>query len=264
MTRFPVVNVRLFRQPAFCLICATAFFNNMGIHGALFMVPIFLQQVLGLSPLQAGLVIVPALLVSAVTGVLMGRLTDLVSPPMLVITTMLCLTVIFYSFSSVTGLTAVAVIVGYVILYRICIMGSVTPMTVLTVHTLEADQVRMGQGLLGVVRSIGGLIGVSLTSVFFERQRVTHQLAAYHSYDSTSLAHAETVHELQRWLLQAGIVGATAERAALGTLRRQMDVDAIAAGFQSSFFLSCTCFLLASLPMLYFFLSGRWNDRADS
>jgi hypothetical protein len=150
LTPFPVVNLRLFLRPTFGLICATAFFNNMGLHGALFMVPIFLQQVLGLSPLQAGLVIVPALLISGATGVMTGRLSDLLPPPVMILATMLALAVIFYSFSSVTALTAIAVVVGYVILYRICMMGTVTPMTVLTVQMLEADQVRMGQaGLIG-------------------------------------------------------------------------------------------------------------------
>ncbi len=139
LTPFPVVNLRLFLRPTFCLICATAFFNNMGLHSALFIVPIFLQQVLGLSPLQAGLVIVPALLVSGVTGVMTGRLSDLLPPPVMILATMLALAVIFYSFSSVTALTAIAVVVGYVILYRICMMGTVTPMTVLTVQLLEAD-----------------------------------------------------------------------------------------------------------------------------
>ncbi len=259
LTSFPVVNLRLFQQPTFRLICATAFFNHMGLHGALFMVPIFLQQVLGLSPLQAGLVIVPALLISGATGVMTGRLSDLAPPPLVVIATMMSLAVIFYSFSSVTALTAIAVIMGYVILYRICMIGTVTPMTVLTVQVLETNQVRMGQGLIGVVRSIGGLLGVTITSVLFERRRASYQLAAYQTYDSASLAHSDTLRDLQRLLRQAGIVGSTADRAALGAIRRQMDIEAIAVGFQGSFLLSCTCFLLASLPMLYLFLRQRWR-----
>ena len=52
---FPAVNLRLFREPAFCLLCGTAFFNTMGLFGGLFMVPIFLQQVMGFTALQAGL-----------------------------------------------------------------------------------------------------------------------------------------------------------------------------------------------------------------
>lgn len=260
LTTFPVVNLRLFLQPTFVLICATAFFNHMALHGALFMVPIFLQEVLGLSPLRAGLVIVPALLISGVTGVVTGRLTDLMSPPLVIIIMMISLSVIFYSFSGVTALTAIIVVVSYIVLYRICMIGSVTPLTVLTVEALETDQVRMGQGLMGVVRSIGGLFGVTITSVLFERRRIAHQLAAYQMYDSYSPAHGDTLRELKQLLHGAGLIGASADRAALGEIRRQMNVKAVAVGFQGGFLLSCVCFFLASLPMFYLFISQRWKQ----
>ena len=61
---------------------------------------------------------------------------------------------------------------------------------------------RMGQGLMGVVRSIGGLLGVTITSVLFERRRASYQLFAYQTYDSAALAHGETMSDLRR-LLQA-------------------------------------------------------------
>jgi DHA2 family multidrug resistance protein len=257
LTPFPVVNLRLFRLSSFRLICATSFFNNMGLFSALFMVPIFLQQVLGLSPLQAGLVIVPALIVSGISGVATGRLTDLVPPPLVIITMMMAGSVIFYSFSSVTALTATGVVVVYVMLYRICIMGTHTPITVITVQELEADQVRMGQGLLGVVRSIGGILGVTITSVLFEQRRAAYQLASYHAYDSASLAHGDTLRALRHLMHQAGMVGTGTEQAALITIRRQMDLEAITAGFQSGFFYACVCFLIGCAPMIYLFLRRR-------
>ena len=60
LATFPAVNLRLFQLPAFCCICTTAFFNNLAAFGSQFMIPIFLQQVLGLTPLQAGLLMIPA------------------------------------------------------------------------------------------------------------------------------------------------------------------------------------------------------------
>ena len=57
------------------------------------------------------------------------------------------------------------------------------------------------------------------------------------------------VTPLLGWL--GGIDGATADRAALGFIRRQMDIEVIAAGFHSSFFLACLCFVLSSLPMIW-------------
>ncbi len=252
----PAVNLRLFRRPAFCLICATAFLNNTGLFGALFMVPIFLQQVMGFTPLQTGLILVPALIISGISGVVTGRLSDLISPPLMVIGGMMALSAIFYAFASVTVLTTVAVLVGYIILYRICMNAIFTPLTVLTVRMLEGDQLPMGQGLLGVVRSIGAGLGVTITSVIFERQRAVHQLLAYHTYDSTSLAHEATLRELKLVLHQAGMMGATADQAALRAIRQQMDIEAIAAGFQDSFLFIGGCFLLASLPIAWF-LSRR-------
>lgn len=254
---YPVVNLWMFRVPVFRLICMTAFLNNLGLFGALFMVPIFLQQVIGLSPLQAGLVIVPALIVSGFTGVLAGKLSDLFAPPLVVICMMLALTAIFFSFSSVTALTAMTVIVGYVILYRVCMVGSTTPLTVLLVQRLGTEQVRMAQGLLGVVRSIGSVLGVTVTSVFFERRRALHQLTSYDTYNLASPEHQNTLSELKLFLNKAGILGSPADVAALGTIRRQMDIEAITLAFQDSFVFICACFLMSSLPMVYLFIRYR-------
>ena len=254
---YPVVNLRMFRAPVFRLIGMTAFLNHLGLFGALFMVPIFLQQVLGLSPLQAGQVIAPALIVSGFTGVLAGKLSDLFPPPLVVIGTMIALGVIFFSFSSVTALTAMTVIVGYVILYRVCMNGSVTPLTVLLAQRLGTEQVRMAQGLLGVVRSVGSVLGVTVTSVFCERRRALHQLTAYDTYNLSSLEHQKTLYDLKLILHKAGIAGSSSDLAALGAIRRQMDIEAITLAFQDRFVFICVCFLLASMPMLYLFIRYR-------
>jgi DHA2 family multidrug resistance protein len=248
---FPAVNLRLFRIPAFCFVCSTAFFNNMGLFGAQFMVPIFLQQVMGFTPLQAGTIIVPAIVVSGLSGVISGRLSDLVHPALVVIGALATLSGVFYVFSSVTPLTAVGVLVIYIIFYRICIFAINNPLTALNARILGATRIRMGQGLLGVIRNIGAGIGVTVTSVVFERQRVKHQLAAYHMYDASSSAHASVFSELKHLLHQVGIVGATADRVALRTIQRQIDIEAIAAGFRESFLFICLCFVLASLPMVW-------------
>ena len=108
----------------------------------------------------------------------------------------------------------------------------------------------MGQGLLGVIRNIGAWLGVTVTSVVFERRRVSHQLALYSRYDDSSSAHATTFRELKQVLKQSGMLGAAADRMALRTIRRQIDIEAIAVGFSESFLFICLCFFLAAIPMV--------------
>jgi MFS transporter, DHA2 family, multidrug resistance protein len=249
-TAFPAVNLRLFQQRTFCLLCGSAFFNSMGLFGGLFMVPIFLQQVMGFTPLQAGLLLLPALPFSVLSGLVTGRLSDRFPPPLVAITGLLALTAIFHALSSVTMFTTVAVLVGYMILYRAFMDTVGIPITALTMQTLGPEQARMGQGLLGVMRSIGSSFGVTVTSVFFERRRAWHQFQAYTAYDNDSPAHEAALSELRLVLHHAGVGETLVDQEALGTIREQMDIEAIALGFQESFLFICLCFLLAIGPML--------------
>ena len=247
---FPAVNLRLFRQPAFCLLCCTGFFNSMGLFGALFMVPIFLQQVLELTPLQASMLLLPAIPFSIVSGLVSGRLSDRFPPHFVALAGLLIMVAIFQAFASVTAVTTIPVLLGYLILYRAFMDTVGIPVTSLTLQTLPADEARMGQGLLGVIRSIGSSFGVTVTSVFFERRRVHHQSFFYSNYDQDSPMHESALHDMRQWLHDAGIFGAASEQEALATIRQQMDIEAIAIGFQESFLFICLCFILAIGPML--------------
>jgi DHA2 family multidrug resistance protein len=253
-TACPAVNLRLYRLPAFRAVSTTAMLNNIGLFGAQFMVPIFLQQVMGFTPLQAGLVLVPALIISSMSGVISGRLSDLISPVGVAIGGICALTGVFFLFSSVTSMTTVGVLVGYIILYRLCMFSTITAMTALNVKVLPDDQVRMGQGLLGVVRNIGASLGVTVASVMFERRRIAHQLWAYDSYNEASTSHVATVGEIKAYLQHAGIASGSADQAVLSTIRQQMDIEAIAAGFRDNFLMISIAFFLGSFPLWWLVL----------
>ena len=251
LTRFPAVNLRLFRRQGLRSVCTTAFFNMIGLFGAQFMVPIFLQQVMGFTPFQAGLIIVPALIISGLSGVVSGRLNDLISPAVMAMAGFIVLTGVFTSFATVTTLTTAGVLVGYIILYRTCMFSTITSLTALNVQMLPPEDVRMGQGLMGLTRNIGASLGVTVASVFFERRRAAHQLVSYHEYDAMAPTHSRALDDVRHYLNQAGIMDGTADWGALKTIKQQMDLEAVAAGFRDSFLLIGVAFLIASLPMAW-------------
>jgi hypothetical protein len=163
----------------------------------------------------------------------------------------MALTGVFVAFASVTALTTAGVLVVYIIFYRVCMFSSTTSETALNVQVLPPEEVRMGQGLLGVVRNIGASLGVTVTSVVFERQRVMHQRAAYHGYNDTAAVHGATLTEVKRYLHHGGIAGGAAEVEALRAIKRYIDIEAVAAAFGDSFLFISVAFLLASMPMLW-------------
>ncbi len=123
-------------------------------------------------------------------------------------------------------------------------------MTSLNVQMLEPDQLRMGQGVLGTVRNIGAALGVTITSVIFERRRAVHQLLSYSAYNLASPEHLQTVRGVEQVLRGAAVHETDVPAMALRAIRQQIDLEAVAAGFRDSFFAMSVCFLLAMLTMI--------------
>ena len=73
----PMLELRFFRRGVFSYGVSAAFLTFLGSSATLFLIPFYLQIVLGFSPRVAGLVVVPGAICLALLGPLSGRLSDL-------------------------------------------------------------------------------------------------------------------------------------------------------------------------------------------
>ncbi|MEN1973721.1 MFS transporter [Cellulomonas sp. P4] len=80
----PMLDVRLFTRPAFSGAVAANLLSVLGFSGLLVVVSQFLQLAAGLSPMDAGLVLVPGLAASVAAGLLAVRLVRHVRPSTLI------------------------------------------------------------------------------------------------------------------------------------------------------------------------------------
>jgi predicted MFS family arabinose efflux permease len=76
----PMVQLRLLGNRLFCTTQVTSFFASAGFIGVLFLVPLFLQEARGASPLEAGLTTFPEALGVVVSTQVVARLYPLVGP----------------------------------------------------------------------------------------------------------------------------------------------------------------------------------------
>lgn len=72
----PMFELRLFRRKLLTLACVAAWISFLGTASLLFIMPFYLQQVLGYSPTKVGLVLAPLFLCLAIISPLSGRLSD--------------------------------------------------------------------------------------------------------------------------------------------------------------------------------------------
>ena len=72
----PMLDVRLFQRKLFSLGVTASFISFLGMSSVRFLMPFYLQSILGYNAGQVGLIIVPSAIAMIVTGPLSGRLSD--------------------------------------------------------------------------------------------------------------------------------------------------------------------------------------------
>jgi EmrB/QacA subfamily drug resistance transporter len=75
-TPAPILDLRLFKNRVFALGVSTGFILFVATYSVFFLMPFYLQRVLGYSPGQIGLIFVPMSLAMIVVGPVSGRLSD--------------------------------------------------------------------------------------------------------------------------------------------------------------------------------------------
>lgn len=75
-TPSPMLELRLFKRRLLALGAMAGWISFLGGYSVLFMMPFYLQKVLGYSPEKAGLILVPGFICMTVLGPISGRLSD--------------------------------------------------------------------------------------------------------------------------------------------------------------------------------------------
>jgi len=81
----PMISLKLFKLPNFGGIQAFTFLLWAALHGTAFFVPFRLMQVQGFKPTEAGMALLPLVVLSALLSRWFGRLADKVSPRLLLV-----------------------------------------------------------------------------------------------------------------------------------------------------------------------------------
>lgn len=171
----PLVNMTLFGYRQFAMGALVAFIYGMGLFGSTYLFPVYMQMALQYSPSRAGLVLLPAGIVLAVTIPLAGRLTDRVAPNILVSIGLALLAASFALMTMGASDTSYLMLIAWAIIGRIG-LGFVLPALSLgAMRGVDFNLIAQGASTINFLRQLGGAIGVSLVGIVLEWRLAAHQ-----------------------------------------------------------------------------------------
>jgi DHA2 family multidrug resistance protein-like MFS transporter len=158
----PLIDVGLFRLRRFSASLATNFTIVFAMISALFLLTQYLQLVLGFSPMEAGLLLLPGMAVSVVTGLIAVRMSEGIGMVRTIIGG-LALVIAGFAAMAFIGVDTGAVVVG--VSFALIGAGSGLAQTVTNDAVLAAvpvDRAGAASAISETAYELGGAMGVAL------------------------------------------------------------------------------------------------------
>ncbi|MBT1689568.1 DHA2 family efflux MFS transporter permease subunit [Dawidia soli] len=173
----PAVELRVLKDKNLAIGTVLSFILGFGLYGSTFVIPIFTQNSLGWTALQAGIMLVPS---SVATGIMMpfvGRAVQKGISQKYLIAMGFC---VFFGFSF-WAYTVITPFTGegdffWMLMVRGVGLGLLfVPVTTWALSSLKGKEIGQGAAFTGMVRQLGGSFGIALISTYISRKNVQHR-----------------------------------------------------------------------------------------
>lgn len=247
-TARPMLDLRLFASLPFSAASLVAFIMGAGLYGSTYLVPLFVQTIQGLTPTQAGLLLMPSGFVLVLIFPLAGRLSDRLPAGYLIGAGMLIFAWSSWLTASIGIDTAFWTLAWWTVISRIG-LGFVFPsLTAGSLKVLPRDLIGQGSGAMNFIRQLGGAFGVNLLAVFLERRTVLHADALTATQTSDNPVTMDLLARVAGIAKSAGLPDHQQVPAALQFLGQVIAIQANTQAFRDGFLVVMLVFLVALLP----------------
>jgi EmrB/QacA subfamily drug resistance transporter len=170
----PLMDLRLFAYRQFAMGSVVAFIYGMALFGSTYLLPVYVQLALKLSPAHVGAILLPSGLILALTIAAVGRLADRQPTHRLVSVGLALLATSFALMVLVSAQTALWVVVLFAVLGRIGLGFILPSLNLGAMRGIGKELISQGSSAVNFMRMLGGAIGVSLCGILIEWRLDAH------------------------------------------------------------------------------------------
>jgi DHA2 family multidrug resistance protein len=250
--KHPLIELGLFRNFNFSVSNLILFIFGLGMFGSNFLLPIYLQNSLGYTPLQAGLVFLPVGILLGITSPIAGVITDKFSAkgPVIVGLSLMAFTLYKFSFLSLFSMHAQIMFPLYIRGVAMALIFS--PLTTIAISEITNQKMAQASGLINVIRQVGGSFGVAIFGTILTRRTILHGQNYAEQLNQYSETFKQTMMRLQHFASQAigGTVSESIARAQ-GLIIRFVEQQAFIQAVDDVFLIASFILIISVIPVFF-------------
>ncbi len=157
-----LLDLRTFRSRTFAVSMLLMLVLMGALFGSIILLPIYLQQALGLDTLATGLLLVPGGLLMGLLGPVVGRLFDRLGPRPLVVPGCTLVALALAAMTRLTETSSPATVLAMHVLLSIGLALTFTPLFTSALGSVEPRLYSHGSAIIGTVQQLAGAVGTAL------------------------------------------------------------------------------------------------------
>ncbi len=176
----PLLDLQAFRIPMFTLGVGLMVIAMMALFGVLILLPLYLQNLRGLSTLQTGLLLLPGGLLSGLLAPSIGKLYDRIGPRPLVVPGTLLMTLTLFGLGRIDTSTPIWTLLALHLSLSVGLALLFTPVYTSALGPLPPELYSHGSAILSTLQQVAGAAGTALlvTLMYGRAASMTAQGAA--------------------------------------------------------------------------------------
>jgi EmrB/QacA subfamily drug resistance transporter len=246
----PLLDLRLFANGPFRAGMIANMFVVFSLFGGLFLFPLYLQNVRGLSAFQSGLILLPQALAAMVSVIIGGRLVDRIGVRAVMIPGLLILAYATWQLTFISVNSPYGWLQLMFILRGIALGLTVQPLTVAMMSEMPPRQLAQASSLSTVNRAVASSFGIAVLATLVQTQTQLH-FGHLAEQVTASSPLGELVTRIQALLVARGADTASAYNAALLLIARFVQREAFVLGIQDAMRLTIFVIGLAIIAVLF-------------
>lgn len=170
----PLLELRLFKNSLFTISTIIGSFLNIGMFGAMFLLPILLQNVLGQTAMKTGIILFPAAIATAIFMPLSGKIFDKYGARGIVLIGLLMVSLTTLMVGRFDAMTAFSVMTFWLVLRGIGMGLSMMPVTTLGMATIPIALTSKASAMGNVIRQVAASLGIAMFTTIMQNRQVFH------------------------------------------------------------------------------------------
>lgn len=250
--KHPLIDLRVFKDRNFTLSNLMIFIFGIGMFGSTFLIPLYLQNNLGYSALQAGMFFIPVGIIQGFCSPVAGALGQKINPKILIAGGLILMALSFYMNFYLSFLTEKWYVMASLYLRGIGMGILFTPLLTLSLANIQSNMMAQASSVTNIIRQMGGSFGVAIFSHVLTQRTNYHNQRYSEALNYTGEVYQQTTDNLAAFAQQATSASdAAAHSLAEQIILKRLELEAYIGGINDDFYIAFIVTLLSVLPIFW-------------